>query len=359
MTLRMMWPLWVTALVFVPLLAFTIWRVIGSRGERRRDWARRAGMVAALAVIALTPAVPDSQSSEVSSNAEVFFVVDRTGSMAAEDYNGSETRLEGVRHDMVALTEAMPGARYTIIGFDSQATRQLPMTSDARAVRSWAQTVTQEITAYSAGSAVDRPLDALETALETAAERNPANVRLVFLLADGENTQGSASDGTSRSYAELAPLVDGGAVLGYGTPDGGRMRSYDGTDHTGPGTDAPYIQDPATGDDAISRIDEAELRTVAADLGIDYTRRSQPDDVSPLVAGVDVQEIASDGRRDLLTYADVYWPAAVVLALLLAWEAWDLAREVPKNRRKNDVAERDRRRRPTPTPVTAGKGNSS
>lgn len=337
MTLRMMWPLWVTLVVFTPLLVLTIWRSARSRGERRVDWVRRTAMVLALVVIALTPAVPSTQSTQVSSNAELFFVVDRTGSMAAEDYNGSDPRLEGVRHDLVALTEAMPGARYSIIGFDSQATRQLPMTTDARAVRSWAQTLTQEITAYSSGSAIDRPLQALATALETSAERNPANVRLVFLFSDGENTQ----EDPVESFAPLASLVDGGAVLGYGTPNGGQMRSYDGTSNTGPGTQAPFITDPATGQPAISRLDEAQLRTVAADLGIRYERRNAPESLTHLVQDINVDEIAADGRRDIRFYRDVYWPAAVVLALLLAWEAWDLSREIPKDRRRNKRADRD------------------
>lgn len=333
MTLRMMWPLWLTVLVFAPLLALTIWRSVRSRGERRKDWIRRTLMVVALVAIALTPAVPSRQSTELTSNAELFFVVDRTGSMAAEDYNGTEPRLEGVRHDMVALTEAMPGSRYTIIGFDSQATRQLPMTTDARAVRSWAQTLTQEVTSYSAGSAIDRPLVALTEALEASAERNPANVRLVFVFSDGENTN---DDGAApESYAPLASLVDGGAILGYGTPAGGNMRSYDGTSNSGPGTSAPYITDPATGEPAVSRLDEDSLRTVAGELGVGYDRRNSPDPVDHLVEGIDVQEIASDGRREVLHYSDVYWPAAVLLALLLAWEAWDLAREVPRDKRKD------------------------
>ncbi|MGC0251936.1 vWA domain-containing protein [Pseudactinotalea sp. Z1748] len=343
MTLRMMWPLWVTVIVFAPLLALTIWQSVRSRGQRRLHWLRRGAMVLALIVIALTPAVPSTQSTQVTSNAELFFVVDRTGSMAAEDYNGTHPRLEGVRHDLVALTEAMPGARYTIIGFDSQATQQLPLTTDARAVRSWAETLNQEITAYSAGTAVDRPLETLGDSLSAAAERNPANVRLVFFLSDGENTN-EADGGEAASYAPLAELVDGGAVLGYGTPQGGTMRSYDGTANSGPGTDAPYIIDPATGEPAVSVIDEDQLRTIAADLGLDYDHRISPDDVDHLVSGIDVAEIAEDGRRDVRHYADVYWPAAALLALLLAWEAWELTRAMPKNRRGHDVAERDRRR---------------
>ncbi|WP_156253469.1 vWA domain-containing protein [Pseudactinotalea terrae] len=345
MTLRMLWPLWAMIAVFVPLLVLCVWQLRASRGERRLDWVRRTAMVACVAVIGLCPAIPSTENDGLVSNAELYFVVDRTGSMAAEDWNGSEPRLHGVANDMVALTQELPGSRYAIIAFDSQSTRQLPLTTDSRAVRSWADTVHQEITAYSAGSSIDRPLDQLRTTLEAAEERNPSNVRLVFFMSDGENTNGSNSDAGDgfASFADLAPLIDGGAVLGYGTAEGGRMRSYDGTDSSGYGTDAPYITDEG-GADAISRIDETALRTVADQLGVQYSHRIAPDDLGALVEDIDLQAIADDGRRDLTTYTDVYWPAAVLLGLLLAWEAWNLSREVPKRKRDSEPQRRDRHR---------------
>ena len=333
MILRLVWPLWVIALVLLPLLVVCVLAAV--RARRSGDgtvaaWARRGGMVLALAAVALGPAVP-STTTTVATNVEMFFVVDRTGSMAAEDYNGDQPRLDGVRHDVVELVEAMPGARYSVITWDSQAARQLPLTTDARAVRTWADTLVQEITYYSAGSAIDRPLPAVRSALEGAAERNPENVRILFLLSDGENTNDAAA-GDVQSYAELAPLVDGGAVLGYGTPQGGTMRYYDGTEETGAGTDAPWILDETQPDapPAVSRIDETQLRRVAEDLGVDYVRRSEPTDVEGLVADIDAETIAADGRRDVSVYEDVHWPASAVLAVLLAWEAWDQARRFPR-----------------------------
>jgi Ca-activated chloride channel family protein len=356
MTLRMLWPLWALIAVFVPLLALCVWRWRGSTGLRRTEWIRRTAMVACVAVIGICPAIPSTEQDGLVSNAELYFVVDRTGSMAAEDWNGSEPRLAGVSNDMVALTQALPGSRYAIISFDSQATRQLPLTTDARAVRTWADTVRQEITAYSAGSSVDRPLEQLRETLEAAAERNPSNVRLVFFMSDGENTDGSGSNAEDGfgSFADLAPLIDGGAVLGYGTAEGGQMRSYDGTDNTGYGTDAPYITDD-TGAPAISRIDETTLRTIADQMGIQYSHRIEPSDVVPLVDEIDLEAISADGRRDLTTYTDVYWPAAVLLGLLLAWEAWDLTREMPKRRRDTEVERRDRQR--ATAAVGAGRGS--
>ena len=338
MTLRLLWPVWLIAVVFGPMLLVCI--IAAVRGRRAGDgtllaWLRRIAMTVALLGIALGPAVP-STTTTVESNIEMFFVVDRTGSMAAEDYDGTRPRLDGVREDVVALVEAMPGARYSVIGFDSQATRQLPLTTDARAVRSWADTLVQEITFYSAGSAVDRPLAALTAALEGAAERHPQNVRLVFLLADGEDTRGDGSvEEETQSYASVADLVDGGAVLGYGTAAGGQMRSYDGTSATGPGTDAPWILDPTEPGTppAVSHIDETALRRVAEQLGVDYTHRIAPGGVEDLVSGVDVETIVTDGRRDVSVYEDISWPLAAALAVLLAWEAWYQAARFPRTGR--------------------------
>ena len=346
MTLRMTWPLTLLLVVLAPTLALAVVRAVrtGRSGvaddATRLAWLRRAAIVVVVAVIGACPATSSTQHDATGVDVEMFFVVDLTGSMAAEDWGPSAagtasgaaaptsaaTRLDGVRHDIVSLVADVPGARYSVLAFDSQASRQLPLTSDARAVGAWAQTVRQEISAYSSGSLTDRPLDALGTALAGAAERNPSHVRLVFFRSDGEQT----ADGEARSYADLAPLVDGGAVLGYGTAAGGRMRSYDGALDLDPA--APYLQDDAGGD-AVSHLDEESLRAVADQLGIPYVHRTAPDATRALVADVDAHQIATDGRRDVTTYTDLTWPFAALLGLLLAGEAWGSAtRRGPRTR---------------------------
>lgn len=324
MILRLEWPLWLTLVVFGALLAVTLWSWWRSRAEGRGPaWLRRSAMVLCAAVIALAPAVP-AVTRQVETTMEVYFVVDRTGSMAAEDYAEGLPRLEGVRHDVDALVTATAGARYSIIAFDSTATRQLPLTTDARAVRTWAETLEQEITAYSAGSSVDRPLPALTETLTAARERNPGNVRVLFFLSDGENTRQADQERVEGAWADLAPMVDAGAVLGYGTPEGGKMRRYDGTEATGAGTDAPYITDETQpgSPPAVSRIDETNLRRIAADLGIPYVHRLGPDPVDSLVEGIDVEEASGERRTEVVAYRDVWWPLAILLAGLFAWEAY-------------------------------------
>lgn len=342
MTLRPLLPVAVLLAVLVPTLVLCLVLAVRRRGRVRLVWVVRAAAVLAVTAIGLGPSVPTARATEAGVAVDVFFVVDRTGSMAAEDWADGLPRLEGVRHDVPALVAAVPGARYSIISWDSEATRQLPLTTDARAVTSWAQTARQEITAFSTGSAVDRPLEALTRALEGSVERDPSHVRLVFLLSDGERT----TPGETASFAELADLVDGGAVLGYGTSEGGPMRSYDGS--LDPDPDAPYIVDDSTGERALSRIDEEELRAVAEQLGVGYTLRTGPDPVEALVEDLDAEQIAADGRRELSTWSAVTWPAAVLLVLLLALEVGTTVHDWTVSRRRRGV------RAEAPAPAAVG-----
>ncbi len=327
MTLRFLWDPWLLAVVGIPLIALCVHALVRSRRDDDGTWVawwRRLAMVLAVLVIGATPAVK-GEADEVVSNLELYIVVDRTGSMAAEDYNGTQPRLEGVRSDLVALTSAFPGSRYSIIAWDSTASRQLPLTTDARAVEAWAQTLTQENSYYSAGSAIDRPLYTLARALEGGQEQHPENVRLVFFLSDGENTDGddSSVDASPDGYAALRPFVDGGAVFGYGTAEGGTMKVLDWR-----GGGDEYITDPSTGEDAVSRIDEENLRALATNLGVGYQHRSAPGSLDALASSIDVETIALDGRQATSTLRDVYWPFAWLIGILLAWEAYEQLRRI-------------------------------
>lgn len=332
MSLHPVLPVAVLVLVVLPLLVVTA--VLAVRGLRSGSstgraqaaaWSVRFGLVLVVGVMGLGPSVPRTSTDSAAAAVDVFFVVDRTGSMAAEDYAGESKRLDGAKADVLSVVDEIPGARYSIISFDSQATRQLPLTTDTRAVRSWTETADRELTYRSRGSLVDRPLDELTQALQGSVEQRPANVRLVFFLSDGENT----AEGTRRSFADLAPLVDGGAVFGYGTEEGGRMHSLDFS-ASGDIEEGDYIVDYSGGDpvDAISRIDEAELQAVASELGVEYLHRTAPGPTTEVTGGIDPDVIATDGRRAVTSYQPLLWPFAVALTVLLGLEVWGAGRRI-------------------------------
>ena len=102
----------------------------------RRAWWRRLAIVVVIVLALAGPAIRGSEAISVS-NVEIYMVVDRTGSMAAEDYQGNgpdgvdqsaSTRLDGVRADMRAIREAFPDSRFSIIALDNTAARELPLT---------------------------------------------------------------------------------------------------------------------------------------------------------------------------------------------------------------------------------------
>ncbi len=334
MRLDPIWPLWAVALLAVVLVGLVtlngrwLLRRTADPGSRAA-WGRRVALAAVLVLAVLGPSVPETTTRAVS-NVEIYLVVDRTGSMAAEDYDGTSPRLDGVRSDIAAIRDAFPDARYSIIALDSTGARELPLTSDVDAVDSWVGSLHQEITDRSSGSSLERSLGALTSALASSVQNNPEDARLVYVLSDGEATDGGAGAADAQaqglSWKALAEDVDGGAVLGYGTTEGGQMRSYDGTTLTGPGTDAPYITDPDTDAPAVSVIDEEELTTVADSLGVAYVHRTAPGDTSQFTSGIDVDSILSDGREPTGHTRYLVWPLGVVAVLLLVWEAMDLGR---------------------------------
>lgn len=317
MTFLNSWPLWVTIPLALALIAVCVlgWR----RSKDTATWIRRGLMGACVVLLGLTPATT-IYTQEQASNAEYYFVFDLTGSMGAEDWNGHSQRIEGAKEDMRDIIEKNPGARYSIIGFSSTAAEQLPLTTDSRAVLSWLDTVHRESTLYSQGSSINRPVETLEKALASSAERNPQNVRVVLLFTDGESTNHVDSSSEDRAdYTAIADYVDDGYVFGYGTTEGAPMlRSYGGEDEN------EYINDPATGQPGISKLNEEALTDVAEQLGIDYVHRTEPGGAGELVRDVPFEMIAGDGREERGVHNPILWPIGLALIVLVGWELWHL-----------------------------------
>ena len=295
-------------------------------------WAARLVMVWALVVVAAQPSTATTiPVGTPTSNVDVLLVVDRTGSMAAQDWNGDQPRLDGVRADIATLVDALPGVRWSVLAWDSQAVRTLPFTSDAHALTSWAATLRQEITVYSGGSQIDRPLDELTSIVDDEAKRRPQALQYVVVMSDGESTV----DGPITSFRGLRDHVAGGAVLGYGTNAGGQMRSYDGS--ADPDPSAPWITDES-GKPAVSRIDEQVLTAVASQLDVPYLHRTSPnpDDLVAWAKDLHLTTTTEPGRT-VSVYLAQTWPAAVLLGLALAVE---VALAVPRRTRARGSTQR-------------------
>lgn len=326
LTLQPLMPLWALIPLFLALLAICVVLLV-RRPRQRAAWLRRTLMVVLLLAVALRPVTPMDGEQTERMNANVFFVVDRTGSMNAEDYDGQSPRIEGVQADMRRIMDMTEGARYSVIAFDSTATAQLPLTTDVGAAQAWVDTVTTEPTAYSKGSNVDRPLATLVQELSDTRSEDPDSSTLVYFLSDGENTD----EQESESFSAAAPMIDGGAVLGYGTAEGGRMKVSGGAD------DGEYITD-SSGQPGVSSIDEEQLKTIAGQMGVPYLHRTDPEaEIEGTMDGITLRPVPIEQGRRQASFDDWYWIAAIPLAGLMIWELGALTYRLPRRLERDEI----------------------
>jgi hypothetical protein len=319
------------------LAGVTVWGGWRSR-PLRRVIVRRGGLVLLAAVMVWNPTFGTETFKQSAVDADVFILVDTSPSIAAEDWDVGAPRLDGVREDVKAIVEHHAGAHFSLITFDTTGHVTAPLTSDPGAATSAADTLEPITTWYAAGSSVDACLGALTDGLERSEREHPERARLVYYLGDGEQT--AATDVESFAYVE--DLVDGGAVLGYGTEEGGPMREhlpdygsyfedefdYEPDGEAGSGADEedgePAYIDAPDGSRGVSRIDESTLKMIASELGVGYSHRD---------AGVPVSGALWSGKlpeREIDQSKDSGRPLTAWLALaaapLIAWEMTVLLR---------------------------------
>ena len=324
MTLHPVWPWWIMLPVALAALGFLGWTAVRSRRRGAEPGVRLvpAALVLLLLLAALRPGVPGGSVREATADLNVFFVVDTTSSIAAEDYGNGSPRLEGVRKDIMAIAGELAGARFSVITFDSRAVVRMPLTTDTSALDTLTGVLEPQITQYSTGSSVTVARTVLNDRLRAARDSHPERARIVYYLGDGEQTSGKAPE----SMRLDASLVSGGAVLGYGTAQGGRMKeksSYSSDEA------AAYIQDRSGGSagDAVSRIDEDTLRGIAEQLGVPYVHRAAGDEVAPMLqeakpGALKETSDSLEGRTEL------YWAPALAAFVLALWESLRVLRQL-------------------------------
>jgi Ca-activated chloride channel homolog len=286
MTFQPVLPWWLLLPLIAAAMAFLGWQLYGGRrkgrqwhvGSSRRAGLRHATLVLLLAGAALRPGLPGGTAPAASADLNVFFVVDTTTSMVAEDHGNGRPRMEGVRHDIMAIAAELPGARFSVLTFDTKGHVRMPLTTDTLALETITSVLEPQVTAYAKGSSISAARQVLAERLTAARDSHPERPRLVFYLGDGEQTSSAAPEPLGMGNG----LVSGGAVLGYGTPAGGRMKENTGMASDGGDRESRYVQD-AVGRDAVSVIDEGRLREIASQLQVPYVHRAAGDPAAPML----------------------------------------------------------------------------
>ena len=253
------------------------------------------------------------ESGSYQKDLSVLFVVDNTISMTAKDYKKGEERLTGVKKDCADIVDALYGADFSVITFDNSAKVISPFTSDTDFVKNTIDSIYPMNSLYAQGSSLNTCKELLLDTLEELKEQGEKPVA-VFFISDGEIT----NEDTLESFRKAAEYIDYGAVLGYGTKKGGKMyeTSYDGKETIiiQDKTDFPYK-------DAVSKIDEGNLKQLAKDMDLSYINRNQEEDLSSVLKNIQKKTGFTTGESGISKgYRDIYVWFVIPLLLLLSFE---------------------------------------
>lgn len=306
MTINPIIPIWAMAIISLVLL-FPVRKGLF-------NYIRQVIIVLLIFAINLRPMVPNGESIEITKNYKVLFVVDNTISMFAEDYNGNETRKTGVDATVEHIITSLPGASFSAMKFDSEAKMLSPFSSDAGMTLQAIQVLNGQTKWYATGTTLNIVKDPLKAVLM----ENTDDCVIVFFISDGEITK----DEVLQSFSELEPLVDGGAVLGFGTKEGGKMKAFS---YTGDENEAEYLEYYDANYNkqiAVSKIDEKNLQKIASDLDIDYVHVTEPSQVDSILEKVnsEVENLMSEKSVSKSGYGEIYYYFVMALGLILCYE---------------------------------------
>ncbi len=283
---------------------------------RRSDkvWSKVLSVLRITAILALAfflnlrPSVKRYNAEIELKNIDVLFVVDTTISMWAEDYGSKQTRMEGVQETCDYLLKELAGSNFALIRFDNRGQILAPFTQDARSVSDAFSTIKQPDTYYAKGSNLNVPYEEMKELLISSSKKEDRKT-VVFFISDGEITDNSQL----QSYSELEQYVDGGAVLCFGTKEGGKMQADNGYSRK-------YVQDKEKSEDAVSVINEDNLRKIASDLQVEYMNVRSATEVGYMADAIKSGSSIRMEEAEMITYEDVTFYFGAALAAFLIWE---------------------------------------
>ena len=278
----------------------------------------KIAIIILLFVINLRLMIPNGETMAMNSDLNILFVIDKSVSMKALDYNGNKERFEGVVNDCCHIVEELSGCKYSIITFGDTAKKLIPFTTDADMVQAELKAISLEDDYYANGTSINLVKDVLEKTLKEENQRQNGNAKFVlFFISDGEITKEGE---TLETFSSIGQYISNGAVMGYGTLAGGKMVRSSFADE--PSSELYYIyyyyditHEKVT---AISKLDEKNLKQIAADMKIDYIQMSKTSNMNYKLS--DIKKQISDSQTNeekINSYQDIYYYFAIPLVILL------------------------------------------
>ena len=276
----------------------------------------KIAIVIVIFVINLRFMIPNGESVALNSDLNVLFVIDTSVSMRALDYDGNKERIEGVINDCCYIIDELSGSKFSIITFGDTAQRIIPFTTDSDMVQAEIKSIKLENDFYAKGTSINVAKDVLKKTLGDERERQNGSAQfVVFFITDGEITKEGEN---LSSFSEIKNYISEGAVLGYGTTDGGKMVNSIYEDNPSSDYYYKYYYDNYKKVTALSKLDEENLKQISTDLGIDYIQMNKQNNINYKLKNIKEQISNSQSTENIIkSYQDIYFYFAIPLVILL------------------------------------------
>ena len=295
-------PIWLMAIICILLLIYVI--------KYNNKNINHIIIIILIFIINLRIMIPSNNAQILANNLDVLFVIDNTVSMNAEDYEGNQTRMSGVKKDCQFIIKRLNGARFSIINFNNIAKIVTPFTKDYNITSEAIDIMSPIDELYAKGSSLNVPIEAIIDSLKTSEEKED-RIRILFFISDGEITDESKLE----SYSEIANHVNNGAILGYGTTTGGYMKN------TSEYKTDEYIMYYSNGyNKALSKLDENNLKQIANDTKLEYIHMDKQSNLNAKLK--EIENIIKNGieSSDKSTYDDTYFFFIIPLIIVIMLE---------------------------------------
>lgn len=286
----------------------------------RKHLINRILIIAVLVIISQRPMLRDKDEIVFNMDLDVMFVIDNTVSMNAVDVD-SGTRLDAVKSDCKKIMESFTGANFAIITYANIAQVKYPFTNDFAVISDIIDNLKIVDPNYATGSSLNLPYNYMKMLLESSSSKDK-HKRIVFFMGDGELTKKEASNTDFSTYSDLADLINGGAVLGYGTIEGSKVIITESTALRILVDSEGYLKDGKTNQPAISKFNEDNLRNLASNLNLNYFHMTNYSVLASQISEIKDKAVKQEDDEKQKMDKDIYYYFTGALIVLLLLELY-------------------------------------
>ncbi len=254
--------------------------------------------LAAGVVAAMNPRVPGKGDAVNRKGMDLVFALDVSKSMLATDL--APSRLERARQFIIKMMQSMPDDRVALVLFAGKSYLQMPLTADLGAAALYVSAAGPDLVPQQ-GTLISEALNMSASVFNPQEKRYKA----VVLISDGEDHEENAIT-TAKELSRKAVMIN---TVGIGSPEGSTIPE--------PGTGVPKTDE--NGNTVISKLNEPELQSIAAETQGIYIRLQGTEDAVKLLkaqlAKIDRKSYTDESLMDFRSFYP--WLAAAMLVLLL------------------------------------------